>query len=155
MIRYVTCYFWYTACCAGDREQKGPRVTSKTYRTTETVSLFMSPSFSLCLSPRNVRLLQLLHGRMPCHELNDKVARRDGFLRGPRFRNADESSGARPEKRFAVVGSWLLHYMCLIQDAIWILSNEKRALLRETSSVDRGRFIAFVLLYIHLLLILR
>lgn len=29
----------YTARCAGDREQKGPRVTSKTYRTTEIVSL--------------------------------------------------------------------------------------------------------------------
>jgi len=59
------------------------------------------PSLYLCLSlflslfaaPRNVRPLKLLYGRMPCRELNDRVARRDGFLRGAWFRNADELAG--------------------------------------------------------------
>jgi len=99
MIRYAMCYFWYATPCAGDLEQKGPRVTFKTYRTTEIVSLFMSLSLSFSDSAQCPPIATLAHGRMPCREVNDRVAHRDGFLRGPRFRNADESVGVAPSAR--------------------------------------------------------
>jgi len=60
----------YAARCAGDREQKGPRVTFKTYRTTE-----------ISLTARSIRPFSAALAREDCGiaSINDRVA---CFLRG-------------------------------------------------------------------------